>query len=453
MRDRQPTPSKENRVRITQDNGQVVEGVLAYADDATQEGSAYCKANVLPDEVCDALGIDRATSEPADALALLSAAASLSPVCIIIVRNQSGLPVVGAAVTLGGGQAITNAMGYAAFSLVAGTYSLVIRAPIDYGGGIKHTDTVAVTSAGFMTKTYSANYESTQDVILDASGTYAFSPRVTRCDLFAVGGGASGGACVINRGSTNSVDRKAVGAATGGGGGRTATKLDVATTSPLVIAIGAGGARVNASLSTTIASATLYYSNAINGLSGGDTSISIGGVEVLKATGGSAGKANADGGSSYSVYSVANGADGGSGSGGAYGHSNNGSASVGASGGKGKNGVGAKSAAGGTGQGTTTQAFGAGAAYSPAGGSAAGASTLDPPTAIVGTVASGGALALGLTIQSASTSSAASAAGVYGGGGGAALVAASYITVGNGIAYSAYSGAGKSGAVIVRWYT
>lgn len=41
MRDRVPAPGKENRVRITQDNGQVVEGVLAYADSATQEGSTY----------------------------------------------------------------------------------------------------------------------------------------------------------------------------------------------------------------------------------------------------------------------------------------------------------------------------------------------------------------------------------------------------------------------------
>ena len=53
MRDRLPTPGKENRVKITQDNGQVVEGVLSYADDATQEGSAYTKGNVLPDSLCD----------------------------------------------------------------------------------------------------------------------------------------------------------------------------------------------------------------------------------------------------------------------------------------------------------------------------------------------------------------------------------------------------------------
>lgn len=44
--DRVPTPGKANRVKITQDDGTVVEGVLAYADDATQEGSAVNKAKL-----------------------------------------------------------------------------------------------------------------------------------------------------------------------------------------------------------------------------------------------------------------------------------------------------------------------------------------------------------------------------------------------------------------------
>lgn len=61
MRDRIPTPGKANRVKITKDDGTVIEGVLSYADDATQEGSAYNKANVLPDDVCDTL---RLTGDP-----------------------------------------------------------------------------------------------------------------------------------------------------------------------------------------------------------------------------------------------------------------------------------------------------------------------------------------------------------------------------------------------------
>lgn len=71
MRNRLPQPGKEGRVKITQDNGQIVEGVLSYADEAIEEGSAWNKANVLPDEVCDALWIDRVESEPKDALLAL----------------------------------------------------------------------------------------------------------------------------------------------------------------------------------------------------------------------------------------------------------------------------------------------------------------------------------------------------------------------------------------------
>ncbi len=66
MQDRVPAPGKDNRVRIRLDDGQTIEGVLEYADDATVQGSAYNKANVLPDSVCTSLGISTA-SEPKDA--------------------------------------------------------------------------------------------------------------------------------------------------------------------------------------------------------------------------------------------------------------------------------------------------------------------------------------------------------------------------------------------------
>lgn len=67
MYDRIPAAGKANRVKITMDDGTAIEGVLSYADDATQEGSVYIKANVLPDDVCAKLHIDPETSEPKDA--------------------------------------------------------------------------------------------------------------------------------------------------------------------------------------------------------------------------------------------------------------------------------------------------------------------------------------------------------------------------------------------------
>lgn len=45
VQNRLPTPGKENRVKITQDSGAVVEGVLSYADDATQDGTFWNRKN------------------------------------------------------------------------------------------------------------------------------------------------------------------------------------------------------------------------------------------------------------------------------------------------------------------------------------------------------------------------------------------------------------------------
>ena len=86
MKDRVPAPGKAGRVRFNSDNykpptlsldgsghlvmdyeSEQIEGVLEHADDATQQGSAYTKGNVLPDTLCDTLGIDRVESEPKDA--------------------------------------------------------------------------------------------------------------------------------------------------------------------------------------------------------------------------------------------------------------------------------------------------------------------------------------------------------------------------------------------------
>ena len=66
MQDRVPTPGKENRVRIRLDDGQTIEGVLEYADEASVQGSVYNKANVLPDDLCSVLELPT-SAEPKDA--------------------------------------------------------------------------------------------------------------------------------------------------------------------------------------------------------------------------------------------------------------------------------------------------------------------------------------------------------------------------------------------------
>lgn len=72
MQDRVPAPGKENRVRIRLDDGQTIEGVFEYADEASVQGSAYNKANVLPDDLCSKLGIPTTTAEPKDAFSILN---------------------------------------------------------------------------------------------------------------------------------------------------------------------------------------------------------------------------------------------------------------------------------------------------------------------------------------------------------------------------------------------
>lgn len=55
MQDREPQVGREGRVRITQDDGTVIEGVLEMADNATIQGTPYNKATQLSDAVAQAL--------------------------------------------------------------------------------------------------------------------------------------------------------------------------------------------------------------------------------------------------------------------------------------------------------------------------------------------------------------------------------------------------------------
>ena len=72
MQDREPQVGREGRVRIIQDDGTVIEGVLEMADNATIQGTPYNKATQLSDSVAQALKLtplEEATVN--DALGLL----------------------------------------------------------------------------------------------------------------------------------------------------------------------------------------------------------------------------------------------------------------------------------------------------------------------------------------------------------------------------------------------
>lgn len=72
MQDREPQVGREGRVRITQDDGTVIEGVLSMADNATIQGTPYNKATQLSDAVAQALKLTPVeTATVNDALGLL----------------------------------------------------------------------------------------------------------------------------------------------------------------------------------------------------------------------------------------------------------------------------------------------------------------------------------------------------------------------------------------------
>ena len=450
MRDRVPGPGKANRIRLTQDDGQTIEGVLSYADDATQEGSAYTKGNVLPDEVCDILGLDRESSEPRDAFCHLGLInASVYGQIRLVGKTSAGNPLAGAQILIGSTAVTADERGVAVAKLSPGTYTAkFISLDIDS----EFAEMQVVSEKGKITEyTYSGEFSELREKLFSASAVVGFSARVSDFDIFAVGAGGSGGAAVCNR-SPDSSDSSVAVAAAGGAGGKAVTQKNIVPNGKITITIGAGAAAVSAKKYYYPEKNTGGQSVATEGKAGGSTTVSMTGMATVTASGGGKGEVNTYG-SSYPQAKVT-GASGGSGSGGVY-SSYNTYPTIGASGGDGANGGDAISDAatkGGTGQGTTTKPFGenAGTAYSPAGGSAGGNSKSSNSYAKKGSVAAGGAQANAVQTSSRGTATAEDAT-VFGGGGGAAVCAGCETDTSVYCSFVAFSGKGQSGCVILRW--
>lgn len=435
MYDRIPSPGKENRVSITQDNGQVITGVLAYADDATQEGSAYTKGNVLPDDVCWLMDLDFDGSEPDDAfryLALMNATV-YGGIAIRVISN--GLPLSGITFSVTGtGSVTTDSQGCVFLRKPPGNYTATFTSTLDL---VFSPASFQVTATAGKINSYNveAQESTTTEKTFTSSTTVNFSDRVSGFDIFCVGGGGSGGAAVcIGRSHPN------ISVGIGGAGGKTATTKGVQNTGQQIqVSIGSGGTQVTASISDSTSTAT---GNAVSGNSGGETYVSVGGVKKCSAPGGEGGTGRYD----YDQFRSAEGASGGSGSG-AVGWKY--SIDAGSSGSNGGDGGPSEypynNVTGGKGQGTTTRAFGEsiGEAYSPAGGSVGAWNNVS-----IGSPGSGGGQGYA-QIPSGTTGSAAGSQGtVEGAGGGGAAVSKSSSSS---VSLTATSGAGKSGLVKIRW--
>ena len=72
MTDRQPSPGKAGRVLITpEDGGSPYYAIVTMADEPTNTGSAWNKANVLPDTLAQKIGLTKSDPQLADALSAM----------------------------------------------------------------------------------------------------------------------------------------------------------------------------------------------------------------------------------------------------------------------------------------------------------------------------------------------------------------------------------------------
>lgn len=274
MKDRVPAPGKANRVKITQDDGTVVEGVLSYADDATQEGSAYNKANVLPDTVCEALGLDTEASEPKDAFLAIPTMLGKALLIIKVLRTD-GTPWPDC--SLSGLDSVseefqkTGEDGQRVVYVDEGSYSISVKYASQYIDVTYNTESFTVSAGETKEITIQEAPNSNTTARITASRTIRLSGNVSEIDVFCVGGGGAGG----GKSASNSNEQ----GRGGGGGGRTTTLLNVDFNqdTPYQAIIGAGGT-----------------GNQSTGGSGGTTSIFS--VSAMGGTGGGIGKGG-DGGS------------------------------------------------------------------------------------------------------------------------------------------------------------
>lgn len=233
MKDRLPAPGKANRIKITLDDNSTIEGVLSYADDATQEGSAYNKANVLPDNVCETLDLNPDTAEPKDAFAQLAAWSQMPTgygKITIGVFDGAGEPCVGAKLSgCGTPEPIVDEKGIAVAYVPPGAYTIgVLNEEAEYADYYHGELTLTVQSGQIHSGTVPLD---TEYKILTTK-VVKFSANVDTIDVFCVGGGGGGQSGENTHGGG------------GGGGGHTTTGMNI-TIEPgneYQAIIGAGGA-------------------------------------------------------------------------------------------------------------------------------------------------------------------------------------------------------------------
>ena len=445
MKDR--VPKYPGRVRLIPVAGKADTFDMVRADEPVEEGTPISKATLLSDEAGASIRLNKELTVN-DAFK-----------CLIPVGNSSGKVIFRFKDLYG---AVANVLvtglpgieerdasapdGVLCGYVPSGTYAYKIIWPVGYDED---------------NSTYEITVEANTYQLVEYSGTRNLNPRritasthigiasyLKSFDVCAVGGGGSGGAA----GTGYSWVFSAV-AVSGGAGGYVRTKKDLAIGGDsfvLKITVGAGGEA--ASISTSLANQRMSSP----GKAGGDTIIEkvfpSGPVQqLLSAAGGGGGRGSAAAYTATGInsFTSAGGADGGSGSGGTYiahGVLNAYMSGANGSGGSGSSGQ----VLGGKGQGSTTRAFGEaeGEVFS-SGGGGGGASTTNssPYLCQTGSAGSPGG-GKGAAYNSSPQSIKAGDGSRPGCGGGGACFAYPYSS--SSAVYSAISGAGADGIVLIR---
>lgn len=296
-------------------------------DEPTETGTPLNKATLLPDNVCDALGLDRREATPADALLTISKPPMNFCRLVLHVVLPNGTPIAGRKVVgladVDESKCYTDNNGVLDVYVTGTAYTLTMPqyADVNYIDITVPALTVPTAMGTTFRQTWTAQRLTRAEI--KTTQQIVFSPLVADADVFCVGGGGGGGA--------NSFRDEA---GSGGGGGYTSTRSGIAV-QPNVLyqaIIGAGGSGAYSESDGEGHVNMISY-----GSPGGTTSflnVSAAGGGVGSTTRGGAGACGGGGGGN-TKYTQAGGNGAADGNGGARGNVD-----------------------GGAGQGTTTKPFG-----------------------------------------------------------------------------------------------
>ena len=376
------------------------------------EDGRYTDEQILSDEVKTFWGLEP-NAIPSDAFMAIAGVFNKTVNFTVTIDGApaEGVTIEGFNGTAGSGELVTNSEGKCTGITTDNTINVTAKSPWIDAEDVQYNQTLSgiVSNVNIaMTSQSSGKLEITE------SKTIKFSPSRTQIQYCVIGGGASGSALMCDSRSSTNVD-----ACSGSAGGNVKIGSFNNSSQQLTMTIGSGGASVAVKGRDVIK----------DGISGGETALSIGG-SYQRSLGGKNGVASLELGNAIGL----SGGDGGSGGGsagndyGSYWATNGGT--DGSDGGK-RDGF---SSVVGGGQRTTTTFDGQ--MYSSGAG---GISRKRNSSYVTGTSGSGA----GASVYSSSASVKAGYGFIYGSAGGSAIATTASDTC--------ESGAGKQGAVILKW--